>query len=222
MADVLVQLVNVLVDSIATLIGAIGEGLALIFASVGDLLINLATNGMDAGAGAAAAAAGIYALAGSLVALSGGGLLSSVASGLGGLWTAFTSAVSGKDTSQAGQLMEIANAIAKAGDVIQTLPDKIGEVGPQMYTVGTSIMRSFQTGALTQIALSQVLIVAALNSMLNGLQAHLDSNPLKVRVDKSAVNAASSAGGVTSTTNNNYNMTTNNSTVFDRLLRSAR
>lgn len=221
-ADVLVQLVNVLVDSIATLIGAIGEGLALIFASVGDLLINLATNGMDAGAGAAAAAAGIYALAGSLVALSGGGLLSSVTSGLGGLWTAFTSAVSGKDTSQAGQLMEIANAIAKAGDVIQTLPDKIGEVGPQMYTVGTSIMRSFQTGALTQIALSQVLIVAALNSMLNGLQAHLDSNPLKVRVDKSAVNAASSAGGVTSTTNNNYNMTTNNSTVFDRLLRSAR
>lgn len=226
LADNFVQILGMISENIRTVVKEIGDVVTEIIDFLKDLIPNtvkllttLAEDGLTAGAGALAAAGGITALAASLALLGGGSLLAELGSGLGSLWTGFTSWVTGDDTSAAGKLGEMADAINKFDGNIEKMPETWMFIGEKAYASGSLIIQDFGRGMLDGLVTVQQQIIDGIMAMIATIQAQINTVPLEL-----SVNTPNLAGGSGNTYNSttNFDVSVNNSSVTKSLARSAR
>lgn len=230
LADNFTQILGMISETVQTVVKEIGDVVTEIIDFLKDLIPNtvkllttLSEDGLTAGAGALAAAAGITALAGSLALLGGGSLLAELGSGLGSLWTGFTSWVTGDDTSAAGKLGEMADAINKFDGNIEKLPETWVFIGEKAYASGSLIIQDFGRGMLDGLVTVQQQIIDGITAMMQTIQAQVNSSPLVIDARVSSAGYAASAGGSnTYNSTTNFDVNVNNSSVLKSLARSAR
>lgn len=219
--DLFLQLINAMAANLNNFIAVSALAIKTIIESVTPLLQGLAEYGPAAGAGGLAAAGGIAALAGSLALLGGGSLLNDIASGLGSLWTGFTSAVTGTDTSPAAKILSLSDALKTIDGTIATMPATWETAGSSAYNAGFNIATQFSTGMEMGMATLESKMIAQIKQMVARMQAQVQATPIVMNMQASPI-AAGIGMGSTYNSTTNYDVTVNNSSVLKSLVRASR
>ena len=206
-------------QNVALFISTASEGLSTVISSVQGLLGDLALNGVAAGDGAFASAAGITALAGSLGLLTSGGLLDDVLGGLGSLWTSLVDGLTGKDSSGISELVALSDAMKTFDGGVSTLPEKWLALGSSAMSSGQVLMQNFGQGMVSGLQVAEAVVGAALLAMIARLQSQVNAVPIQLRVNQPSIGGRS---GNTYNSTTNFDVSVNNPSVLASLARSAR
>lgn len=219
LSDIFVQALPVVSDSITKIIDAIAGGIETIFTSVIDFITVLADKGKAAGEGGKAFAEALGSIATGLLKFTGGSLLSQAGDGISSLFGG---------NGSVDQILQMAEAFGTLGESIKVIPEALSSILPHAEQVGMQVGTSFVMSMMMGITATRPALSASMQSLLSSLQAQLNANPLKIRVEQPSiarVNATSGRGSVASQTNitNTFNVrNVRDNGQLDRLIRAAR
>lgn len=224
-AGIMTTTIPIISDAVNSFIETFSDAFNSGLNSINSLLTNLSLNGAGAGAGGFAAAAGISALAGSLVALGAGNLVGSAMNSLGNIIGSVFGGGDDKDKKESYGIDDIFKMISALGaytNAINNMPLTWNQVAQLAFNAGNITTQNYVNGLNNGLASSEESVREKLRGMLDRLQEELNAKPLEIKFKDPKLGDMKNGGGSVYNRTNNYDISVRNSDVLKSLEKSSR